>query len=135
MKRLRFALLLICSCAAPVFAGDEQAEAIEAFRVEAQSCKTAPSQEIGFELRTVSGKPVSEPATPEELARVKDLLAKSGYPYDPVNHRASYELTLAMVRMKKVAMFKVVADAASKGAVHECLTKLASEAGLEARFE
>src|SRR6185295_17753365 len=104
-------LLLICLCAAPVFAGDEQAEAIEAFRVEAQSCKTAPSQEIGFELRTVSGKPVSEPATPEELARVKDLLAKSGYPYDPVNHRASYELTLAMVRMKKITMFKIVANA------------------------
>jgi hypothetical protein len=56
-------------------------------------------------------------------------------PYDPVNHRTTYELTLAMVRMKRVAMFKVVADAESTASVRECLAKLASEAGLEARFE
>jgi hypothetical protein len=131
----RRALLLICLCAAPVFAGDEQAEAIEAFRVAAQDCKTAPSQEIGFEVKGIPGKPVTEPATPDELARVKNLLAESGMPYDPVNHRTTYELTLAMVRMKRVAMFKVVADAESTASVRECLAKLASEAGLEARFE
>jgi hypothetical protein len=135
MTHFRSALLLTCIFAVPVFAGDEQAEAVEAFRAAAQDCKTSPSQEIGFDIKGIAGKPVTVPATPEELARVKKLLAESGMPYDPVNHRTTYEMTLAMVRMKKVAMFKVVADADSVGAVRECLTRLASEAGLEARFE
>ena len=137
VSEYRAVLLLSCSLfAAPALANDATSDAIEAFRQEAQSCKTSPSQEIGFELKTVPGKPASTPATEEELARVKDLLAKSSMPYDPVNHRATYEFTLALVRTKKIAVFKVTAEnAASISAVQECLTRLASASGLESRFE
>ena len=137
MNKIRAVLLLGCATlAAPALSSDDQSEAIEAFRKEAQSCKASPSQEIGFELRTVPGKPISVPATAEETARVKKLLAESSMPYDPVNHRATYEVTLALVRVKYVAVFKITPDdAATSSAVHECLGKLASESGLESRFE
>lgn len=136
MNQYRTILLLSCMWCAMPAVGDEKEAAIEAFRQEAQSCKTSPDQQIGFELKPVPGKPVSEPATPEELARVKQLLEKSAMPYDPVNHRATYEFVLALVRAKNVAVFKVTAEnAADVSAVRECLTKLATASGLEFQFE
>jgi len=135
VTRYRSILLLSCLCASPSFAADELAEFIEAFTSETQSCKTAPDQEITFEMKTVPGKPVSEPPTPEELAQVKDLLKKADMPYDRVNHKATFDVVLALVRAKQVAAFKVVADPASTAGVKDCLARLASEAGLDSRFE
>lgn len=136
---LRTPLLLISlACTMPALADDEQAKAIEAFRKEAQSCKaSAAAQDIGFDLKPVAGKTASElPATPEELERVKRLLAKSNLPFDTVNHRATFEFTLALVRVKKVAAFRVTdGDARQNAAVHECLTRLAAGVGLAPRFD
>jgi len=135
MMRFRSVLLLACLCAAPAIAKDELAEFIAAFTAETQSCKTAPDQEISFEMKTVPGKPVSEPPTPEELAQVKDLLKKADMPYDRVNHKATFDMVLALVRAKQVAAFKVVADPASTAGVKDCLARLASDSGLESIFE
>jgi hypothetical protein len=134
---LFFVGLALLTFAAPALSDDEAAlDAIEAFRQELQFCKSSPSQEIGFELKVVSGQPVSVPATKEELARVKELLEKSSMPYDPVNHRATYEVVLALVRARNVAVFKVNSEeGADLSAVRQCLTRLASESGLESKFE
>lgn len=126
------------ACTLPAAAADdEQAKAIEEFRKHAQTCKaSAADPAIGFELKTVPGKPASEPATPEELERVKRLLAKSSLPFDTVNHRVTYEFTLALVRAKRVAAFTVTpGDARRDETVRKCLTQLAADAGLESRFE
>lgn len=122
---------------AGIFAGDDKSEAIEGFRKEIQVCKTSPDQEIAFDLIAVPGKPASEPASAEELARVKDALSKSHMPYDPINHRATYEFTLGLVRMKSVGVFKVTSPEkeADLSAVRSCLGQMASSGGLEFRFE
>jgi hypothetical protein len=134
-KRSIFFAGLICF-SAMVFA-DPRSEAIEGFRKEIQSCKTSSDQVITFDLVAVSGKPASEPASPEELVRVKDLLEKSKLPYDPINHRATYEFTLALVRAKNMAVFKVTgtSNASDLSAVRDCLGQMASSGGLEFRFE
>jgi hypothetical protein len=132
-----FSAALICHSVS-VFAGDEKSAAIEGFRKEIQICKTSPDQEIYFDLVAVPGKSVSEePASPAELDRVKGLLAKSNMPYDPINHRATYEFTLALVRTKKVAVFKVRSPGKEPdlSAVRNCLGEMASSGGLEFRFE
>lgn len=131
-------LVISLSFAMPALAGNEEAQALEAFRKEAQTCKASPSQpDIGFEMKPVAGKSAAEqPATPEELERVKRLLAKSNLPFDTVNHRATFEFTLALVRVKRVAAFKVPGVDSEPGAkVRECLARLATEGGLESRFE
>lgn len=131
-------LLNLLACALPALADDDQAKAIEAFRKEAQTCKAAPTQpDIGFELKPVVGKTAAEePATPAELERIKGLLAKSNLPFDTVNHRATFEFTLALVRVKKAAAFKVPEiDARPGSTVRECLARMAAEVGLESRFE
>jgi hypothetical protein len=135
LNQFRPILLLACILPVPALANDEMADAIANFEAAAQTCKTAPGQKIEFELKAIPGRPVSEPATPDELERVKAVLAESSMPYDPVRHRASYEVALALVRAKNVAAFKVVADPASTASVQECLTKLASATGLEAKFD
>jgi hypothetical protein len=136
MKRMLFFILIIL-ISTTVFAGDETSDAIAGFRRVIQECKTSPDQEISFELVKVPGKPPSEPASPEELIRVKDLLEKSKIPYDPVNHKASYEFTLALIRVKNVAVFKVSSSKkeANLSSVRECLADLSSSGGLEYRFE
>lgn len=137
--RLPAALLLVAlACTLPAVAADgEQAKAIKEFRQHAQTCKASPTAPaIAFELKTVPGKPASEPATPEELERVKRLLAKSSLPFDTVNHRVTYEFTLALIRAKRVAAFKVApGDTGSEDKVRQCLTRLAADAGLESVFE
>lgn len=134
------ALLLMTSlaCTLPAQANDDQAKAVEAFRKEAQTCKAAPAQpDIGFELKPIAGKTAAEqPATPEELERVKRLLTQANMPFDTVNHRVSFEFTLALVRVKKVASFKLPeGDAKQAASMRDCLKKLATEVGLESRFE
>jgi hypothetical protein len=131
-------LLTSLACAAPALAADDRAQAFEAFRKEAQTCKASPTQpDIGVEMKPVAGKSAAEdPATPDELERVKRLLAKSNLPFDTVNHRATFEFTLALVRVKRVAAFKVPqADAQQDAKVRDCLARLAADVGLESLFE
>jgi hypothetical protein len=137
MTKYRICFAAICVLlSVQAIANDEKAAAIEASRTEAQTCKTAPSQTIEFELRPVAGEPASVPATPEELARVKSLLTKSGLPYDQINHRATYEFTLALVRVKNAAVFRMRPnDNADSQTVRECLTRLATDSGLVVTFE
>lgn len=141
MKRQQTLLLLICGVLAGSVSADEAREqAIAAFYRDAQLCKTSEHQQIVSDLVKVPGKPVSEPATEEELAsmeEVKSILAKTGVPYDPANHRATYEATLAMLRVQNMAVFKVSSSnsADDLSAARECLGRLATESGVEFRFE
>jgi non-homologous end joining protein Ku len=118
-------------------AADERSEALAAFQSEAQRCKNSSTQQVTFELESVPGKPASEPATPEELERVKRLLAESGLPFDPKEHRATYEFTLALIRAKNVAVFRVTSADPKEdlSAARDCLAKLSSSVGLEYRYD
>jgi hypothetical protein len=119
------------------FAGDELAEALAAFQREAQRCKASAARQVSVELESIPGKPPSEPATPEELARVKSFLAKSGLPFDLREHRAAYEFTLALIRAKSVAVFSVSSTDPKEdlAGVRDCLSRLSSGVGLEYRYE
>jgi hypothetical protein len=141
---MKLAVTLVCvGVSVATIAADDRsddvkrAEAIAAFRSMAQECKSAPTQEIGVETGDIPGKSVSEPATPEELARLKDLLAASGLPFDVKEHRATYEFALALVRVKKGVIFRLKSSdpTGNLAAVRTCLSKLANGIGLEHRFE
>jgi hypothetical protein len=136
------ALLLVASCLPflPVAQAQESEETKAAkaeFQRRAESCLTAGNQTVSFRLVPKLSKPISEPALPEEEARVKRLLESSGLTYDRVKNRASYEFTLALIRTKNAAKFiltpQLPADTAAP--IHECLKKLAAIADMEATFE
>ena len=135
MRRWVFGFCLLMPMIA--LAADERAEALAAFQDAAQQCKSSPTQRVSVELESVPGKPPSEPATPDELARVKDLLAKSGMPFDLRDHRASYEFVLALIRARNAAVFHVASTDAKEDltAVRDCLAKLASSGDMGYRFE
>ena len=131
-------IVLLVAALAPVAAsaGEDRAEALAAFQGEAQKCTSSATQQVSVELETVPGKPASEPATPEELERVQRLLAASGLPFDLKDHRATFEFTLALVRAKNVAVFRVTSADPKEdlAAVRKCLVGLAGSGGLESRF-
>ncbi len=118
-------------------AGDKQSEAIEGFRKEAQKCKTSENQSVTFDLASVPGKPISEPVTPEEEARIKGAFVKSGTPYDRKTHQATYNFILGVIRTKNIADFRVSTSDSKEALapVRECLKSLASASGLESKFE
>ncbi len=135
MRRYAFSLLLLMP--ASIVAAEEPADALAAFQQAAQQCRTSATQQVSVELETVPGKPSSEPATPDELERVKDLLAKSGMPFDLKEHRATYEFVLAMVRARNSAVFHVASPDPKEdlAKVRDCLARLAGDGGLGYRFE
>jgi len=67
---------------------------------------------------------------------VKKLLAASNMPYDRVNHRASYEFVLHMVRVVKLPKIQIMPqdDSASLQSTTACLKDIAQEAHLEIQF-
>jgi hypothetical protein len=138
MSLMRSVVVLMCTVA-PVtaLAGDERAEALAAFQGDAQQCKFSYTQQVSVELESVPGKPPADAATPEEVARVKNLLAESGLPFDLKDHRATFEFTLALIRAKNAAVFRVTSANPNEdlSAVHDCLAKLSSSSGLDYRFE
>jgi hypothetical protein len=138
MSLIRTVCLLMCTMASvAALADDERAEALAAFQGEAQHCKSSATQQVSVELESVPGKsPSEEPASPEELARVKSLLAQSGLPFDLEDHRATFEFTLALIRAKNSAVFHVSSTDPKEdlAAVRDCLAKLSSSGGLAYRF-
>ena len=116
----------------------EETKAAKAeFQRRAESCLTASSQSVNFKLVPKLSKPISEPASPEEEARVKRLLESSGLTYDRVKNRASYEFTLSLIRTKNAAVFVLKPQLPPEAAapIQECLKKLAAVADMEATFE
>lgn len=122
--------------AAPARADDRLAAAKAELQRLADQCKASPEQTIAVDLVATPGKPATEPATPEEEARVKSLLESANLPYDPKNHRASYEFTLSMIRTRNVLTFALqpAATPEAQAPVRNCLAKLAAEVGLEHQF-
>ena len=146
MHFIRLAALLLLSALAlhsPAIAqgqaqeSDETKAAKAEFQRRAESCLTSTNQSVSFKLVQKLSKPISEPASAEEEARVKRLLESSGLTYDRVKNRASYEFTLSLIRTKNAAVFKLKPQLPAETAapIHECLKKLAAMADMESTVE
>jgi hypothetical protein len=136
VKARRLAIACIAAVASLASAGEAVNEAqAKAFQADLDACKASPAQTITYRVDKIPGKPVSEAATPEEEARIQALLAASKMPYDKVNHRATYEFVLALVRVKSVIGISVTGSAseAEMRASKACLSKLS--AALDAPFQ
>jgi hypothetical protein len=136
------ALLLAVSCLSSLaIAQAQESDETKAAKVEfqrrAESCLTASTQSVSFKLVPKLSKPLSEPASPEEEARVKRLLESSGLTYDRAKNRVSYEFTLSLIRTKNAAVFslKPQLPPESTGPIHECLRRLAAIADMDSIFE
>jgi hypothetical protein len=102
-----------------------------ALQQAADQCRASPQQTISFRLVYVQGKPASEPATPEEEEKMREVLKVSDLKSYRPNHQATYLATLAMLRTRSALSFSVTpqGDAASQSSVRACLSKLATDAG------
>jgi hypothetical protein len=80
---------------------------------------------------------VSQAATPEEERAVQDVLEKANLPYDRANNQSSYLATLAMIRVRREMLFNLgeIRDPDQMTKVRGCLSQLATDVGVDARFE
>jgi len=125
----------ICSLISVSSIAGPSSEFEDAFRGAVVHCKS-PEQTVVYRIDLEPSKPAGTPASAEEEARVKKLLAESNLPYDRVKHRASYEFVLNMIRATKVPKVQIMPrdDSASFLSTTNCLKEIAQEAQLVIKF-